>query len=106
MNGELSAKVAAHVTELIKSGAIRPGQRALSVRSLARQMEVSPATVVRAFSLLEARGLIEPRARSGHYVAAVSGGGEGAQPRAPRTRLDSIRVRGDRMRGLFRSMRD
>jgi DNA-binding transcriptional MocR family regulator len=105
MSGDRCDKVVRHVAALIESGALRPGQRALSVRSLSRQMRVSTATVVQAFSLLEARGLIEARERSGHYVRerlpdALE------QPRAQRTRLDSIRVNGDRMRGLFRSMRD
>jgi DNA-binding transcriptional MocR family regulator len=76
MSGDLCEKVVRHVAALIESGALRPGQRA-----------------------------IEARERSGHYVRdrlpdALD------RPRALRTRLDSIRVSGDRMRGLFRSMRD
>jgi DNA-binding transcriptional MocR family regulator len=105
MNGALCEKVAKHVAALIEAGALRPGQRALSVRALAQQMRVSTATVVQAFSLLEARGLIEARARSGHYVRE-SPSEALDRPRAQRTHLESIRVSGDRMRGLFRSMRD
>jgi DNA-binding transcriptional MocR family regulator len=68
-------------------------------------MHVSTATVVQAFSLLEARGLIEARARSGHYVRENRSEALD-RPRAQRTRLESIRVSGDRVHGLFRSMRD
>jgi DNA-binding transcriptional MocR family regulator len=68
-------------------------------------MSVSMATVVEAFSLLEARGLIEARARSGHYVRADQAEVP-ARPRPMRFHLDSVRVSGDRMRGLFRAMRD
>jgi DNA-binding transcriptional MocR family regulator len=105
MKGVLCEKVAKYVSRLIDSGALRPGQRALSVRALARQMRVSTATVVEAFSLLEARGLVEARARSGHYVRETSSDGLD-RPRVQRMRLGAIRVNGDRMRGLFRSMRD
>jgi DNA-binding transcriptional MocR family regulator len=102
MKAVLRERVARHVAALIEAGALRPGQRVLSVRELARQLSVSTATVVDAFSLLEARGLVEARARSGHYVRSEAP----ERPRAMRARLDSVPVSGDRMRGLFRSMRD
>jgi DNA-binding transcriptional MocR family regulator len=98
-------KVVRHVTELVETGALRPGERVLSVRELARQMNVSTATVVEAFTMLEARGLLEARPRSGHFVCKASGE-RIEQPRVLRSRLESVRVNGDRIQGLFRSMRD
>jgi DNA-binding transcriptional MocR family regulator len=52
------------------NGALRPGDRLPSVRELRRERGVSPATVTHAYQLLEARGLIETRPQSGHYVSA------------------------------------
>ena len=40
------------------------------MRELRRDRGVSPATVTHAYQLLEARGLIETRPQSGHYVSA------------------------------------
>jgi len=54
----------------IQSGAFRPGERLPSVRQTTAARRISPSTVFQAYYLLEARGLIESRARSGYYVAA------------------------------------
>jgi len=54
----------------IQSGAFRPGDRLPSVRQTTTARRISPSTVFQAYYLLEARGLIESRARSGYYVAA------------------------------------
>jgi len=54
----------------IQSGAFRPGERLPSVRQTTTARRISPSTVFQAYYLLEARGLIESRARSGYYVAA------------------------------------
>ena len=54
----------------IQSGAFRPGARLPSVRQTTTARRISPSTVFQAYYLLEARGLIESRARSGYYVAA------------------------------------
>jgi len=61
--------LAEHVASLIANGALRPGDRLPSVRELRRDRGVSPATVTHAYQLLEARGLIETRPQSGHYVS-------------------------------------
>jgi len=61
-------QVAADVTHLVESGTFRPGDRLPSVRHLSRQKAVSISTVLQAYYLLEARGLIEARPRSGFYV--------------------------------------
>ena len=62
--------LAEHVAALVASGALRPGDRLPSVRELRRDRGVSAATVIHAYQLLEARGLIETRPQSGHYVSA------------------------------------
>ena len=61
-------QVAADITQLIESGTFRPGDRIPSVRQLSRQRKISVTTVLEAYYLLEARGLIEARPRSGFYV--------------------------------------
>jgi DNA-binding transcriptional MocR family regulator len=54
----------------IRDGTLRVGERAPSVRVLCHERNVSPATVLRAYEVLELDGLIETRARSGYYVSA------------------------------------
>ena len=62
--------LAEHVASLIANGSLRAGDRLPSLRELRRERGVSPATVTHAYQLLEARGLIETRPQSGHYVSA------------------------------------
>ncbi|MBN1658525.1 MAG: PLP-dependent aminotransferase family protein [Anaerolineae bacterium] len=61
-------QIAEEITHLIESGTFRPGDDIPSVRELSRQRGVSITTVLRAYYLLEARGLVEARDRSGFYV--------------------------------------
>jgi DNA-binding transcriptional MocR family regulator len=61
--------LAEHVAESIASGQLPPGQRLPSVRETSRSRGVSPSTVFEAYYLLEARGLIEARPRSGYFVS-------------------------------------
>jgi DNA-binding transcriptional MocR family regulator len=63
-------ELAEHVAALVANGALRRGDRLPSVRELRRDRGVSAATVIHAYQLLEARGLIETRPQSGHYVSA------------------------------------
>ncbi|MEN9889923.1 MAG: hypothetical protein RLY78_218 [Pseudomonadota bacterium] len=65
-------QLAADMTEAIHSGLLRPGDRLPSVRQTCTRRGVSPATVFQAYGLLEERGLIEARPRSGYYVRARS----------------------------------
>ena len=57
---------------LLSSGAFRPGERFPSVRRLSRQERVSAATAVSAIVLLERKGFLHCRSRSGFYVRAAS----------------------------------
>lgn len=58
------------LTRLIEEGQLKSGDRLPSVRALAQQRALSPVTVQKAYHLLESRGLIEARPRSGFFVSA------------------------------------
>jgi DNA-binding transcriptional MocR family regulator len=62
-------QVADRLTHLIEEGVFGPGAAAPSVRKLSRQWKVSISTILKAYYLLEARGLLVPRPRSGFYVS-------------------------------------
>ena len=53
---------------LIDSGALAAGQRMPSLREASRHRGVSALTVLKAYHWLEARGLVQARVRSGHFV--------------------------------------
>jgi DNA-binding transcriptional MocR family regulator len=67
----LYERLAKDLEALIRSGTLPAGARAPSIRQLCRERAASPASVVRAYELLEARGLIESRPRSGFFVARI-----------------------------------
>jgi DNA-binding transcriptional MocR family regulator len=56
----------------IRNGDLKPGARIPSVRSLARTLSVSPITVVQAYNLLTAEGIIHATMGRGTFVAAPS----------------------------------
>src|SRR5207302_1750834 len=64
----LYKQVAVRISELIEHGTLRPGERVPSVRRCSEQQNVSIATVMQAYRLLESRGVIEARPQSGYYV--------------------------------------
>ena len=64
----LYATLADSLQTLIDQGTLRPGHRIPSVRRMAMQRDVSIATVLQAYSVLENRGLLEARPQSGYYV--------------------------------------
>ncbi|WP_187673803.1 GntR family transcriptional regulator MpaR [Zestomonas carbonaria] len=61
-------KFADEVAELIRRGVLAPGEKVPSVRHASRTYGISPSTVFQAYYLLEDRGLIVARARSGYFV--------------------------------------
>lgn len=65
----LADQLVEEMSRLIESGRLAEGSRLPSVRQLARRAGVSSYTVTTSFERLYARGLIESRAGSGHYVA-------------------------------------
>jgi DNA-binding transcriptional MocR family regulator len=68
----LYERLARDLEALIRDGTLRVGARAPSIRALCRERATSPASVVRAYEILEARGLLESRARSGFFITGPS----------------------------------
>ncbi|MFD0738357.1 PLP-dependent aminotransferase family protein [Lysobacter koreensis] len=62
--------LADEIAQSIREGLLRTGDRLPSVRQASTHRRVSPSTVFQAYYLLEARGLVRSRERSGYYVAA------------------------------------
>ncbi len=58
------------VRRQMAGGQLRPGTELPSVRALAQQHAINPMTVSKAYSLLEAEGLLERRRGMGMVVAA------------------------------------
>lgn len=63
-------QLADELSDSIRSGVLRPGDRLPSVRDLRRQRGISPSTIFQAYAQLEAKGLVEAKARSGYFVRA------------------------------------
>ena len=61
-------QLADDLAQAIREGLLKTGERLPSVRQTCQRRGVSPSTVFQAYGLLEARGLIEVRPRSGFYV--------------------------------------
>lgn len=66
----LYERVASLIEQQIGNGTLKTGERAPSVRVLAKSAGVSIATVNQAYQQLELRGLLTARPRSGYFVAA------------------------------------
>lgn len=64
----LSEQLAQRFAERIDQRLLAPGARLPSVRDCARRHRVSPSTVVGAYDLLQARGLVEARPQRGYFV--------------------------------------
>ncbi|AYC31756.1 PLP-dependent aminotransferase family protein [Pseudomonas cavernae] len=65
-------KFADQIAQLIRSGMLAPGDKVPSVRHASRTYGVSPSTVFQAYYLLEDRGLISARPRSGYFVRELA----------------------------------
>lgn len=87
----LYEQLAQELAALTAKGALRPGDRLPSVRTLSEQRSVSVSTVLQAYLLLESRGVIEKRPQSGHYVRAVRAA-QAPEPRSPRCSKQACRV--------------
>jgi GntR family transcriptional regulator len=68
----LYAQIASRVRVAIASGELATGDALPSVRSLAAELRVNPATVVQAYRDLETEGLVSTRHGSGTFVQEVS----------------------------------
>lgn len=75
---KLYEKLAEEIEDLIRKGVYRHGDRLQSVRQASQQRKVSITTVLRAYLLLESRGLIASRPQSGYFVH-LPGAADGAR---------------------------
>lgn len=64
--------IAAAVNRLIRGGRLEPGDRLPTVRDLARELGVSPATVSEAWQALASVGAIQARGRAGTFVLSTA----------------------------------
>ncbi|MDE2160939.1 MAG: winged helix-turn-helix transcriptional regulator, partial [Burkholderiales bacterium] len=75
-------QLARHYAERIARRLINPGARLPSVRDCAARHRVSPGTVVAAYDLLQARGLVQARPQRGYYVRDAAAGAAAPAARA------------------------
>jgi GntR family transcriptional regulator len=64
----LYAQIASRLRIAVAAGELRPGDALPSVRRLAAQLRVNPATVVQAYRDLETEGFLEMRQGAGTFV--------------------------------------
>ena len=72
----LYQRFAEQLATSIKAGVLQPGERVTSVRIASQQHKVSVTTVVRAYELLESRGIIESQPQSGYFVRQTNKPGD------------------------------
>jgi GntR family transcriptional regulator len=68
----LYAQISIRLRVAIAAGELCPGDALPSVRQLASQLRINPATVVQAYRELEAEGLVATRHGAGTFVLDVS----------------------------------
>lgn len=62
-------QIVSQVKYLVASGALRPGEELPPIRTLALQLKVTPNTIVKAYSELEAAGVVHKRHGSGTFIS-------------------------------------
>lgn len=80
-------QIARQIKFAVASGGLRPGDRVLSVREMARRLAINPNTVARAYRDLQAEGILLPQRGLGLVVTV------GAPARCRREREAWIRER-------------
>jgi DNA-binding transcriptional regulator YhcF (GntR family) len=68
-NKGIFLQIADSISEKVMEGKYVPGEKIPSVRDLALEMGVNPNTVMRTYSELQLRGIIENRRGLGYYVS-------------------------------------
>ena len=66
--GPIFEQIADAVQAALARGELGPGDKLPSARALAEELRVNPNTVIRAFELLEQRGITETRRGLGTFV--------------------------------------
>ena len=71
LNGKDSIfeQIKMQIVKFIEIGALKPGEKLPSVRMLAQDLGINPNTVARAYSELEAEGVIYTMNKKGAYVS-------------------------------------
>lgn len=77
-SASLFGQLRQQITDDVAGGALVPGDRLPTVRSLADQLGIAPHTVARAYRELEADGVLEGRGRAGTFVRASVADGKAA----------------------------
>jgi GntR family transcriptional regulator len=67
----LYEQIAARVRVAVAAGELEPGDALPSVRELARQLRINPATVVQAYRQLEWDGFVEMKRGAGSFIRDV-----------------------------------
>lgn len=81
------AQIATQVRLAVAAGEMRGGDPLPSVRSLAADLRVNPATVVQAYRELAAEGVVEMKQGAGSFIAALEAGQRQRVKRAEARRL-------------------
>jgi GntR family transcriptional regulator len=68
----LYVQIADRLRVAVATGEVRPGMPLPSVRQLAGELRVNPATVVQAYRELEQAGIVESRQGAGTYVRELA----------------------------------
>ena len=68
METNLYNKIASRIIDQIRNQVFKSGDKLPSVRALSKQQTVSVSTVLTAYGILEDRGFVEVRPKSGYYV--------------------------------------
>ena len=63
-------QIADSISERVMEGKYPPGEKIPSVRDLAAEMGVNPNTVMRTYSELQSRGIIDNKRGVGYYVSS------------------------------------
>ena len=84
--------VADIIEKQIGGGLLGPHARVPSLRAMSRSLGVSVGTVVQAYVLLEQRGVLHTRPRSGHFVSSPAGPPGPAPARAKSVSARPLRV--------------
>jgi len=64
----LYQQIVYEIETLVKNGSLRTGNKVPSIRNLSRSHAASITTVLRSYAILESRGVIVARKKSGYYV--------------------------------------
>ena len=97
----LAEQLAAIYAGRIRAGGLANGARLPSVREAARRHALAPSTVVAAYDLLQAQGLVEARRQRGFFVRGAMPAASGAARPEARLRSAPPHDVATLMRGMF-----